>query len=82
MSKWEKLLSRISSLPNDMRFSELQKILESYGYTMYSPKSGSSHFTFRKQGKNPITIPRHEPIKKVYVQMVKKVVEEEQNEKR
>ncbi|MCI6912957.1 MAG: hypothetical protein PUI64_07015 [Treponema succinifaciens] len=26
---------------------------------MHSPKSGSSHFTFRKQGKNPITIPNH-----------------------
>lgn len=59
MSKWGKLLSRISSLPNDMRFSELKKILESFGYTMHSPKSGSSHFTFRKQGKNPITISKH-----------------------
>ena len=59
MSKWEKLLSRIISLPNDMRFSELKKILESFGYTMHSPKSGSSHFTFRKQGKNPITISKH-----------------------
>lgn len=59
MSKWEKLLSRISSLPNGMRFSELKKILESFGYTMHLPKSGSSHFTFRKQGKNPITIPKH-----------------------
>ncbi len=31
----------------------------------------------------PITIPKHEPIKKVYVEMVKKVVESEdrKNEK-
>ena len=28
-------------------------------------------------GKNPITIPKHEPIKKVYVEMVRQVVEEE-----
>lgn len=34
---------------------------------MYSPKSGSSHYTFRKAGKNPITIPKHEPIKTVYI---------------
>lgn len=59
MSKWGKLLSRIISLPNGMRFSEVKKILESFGYTMHSPKSGSSHFTFRKQGKNPITISKH-----------------------
>lgn len=77
MSKWDKLLSRVLSLPNDMRFDELRKVLESYGYTMNAPKSGSSHYTFRKQGKNPITIPKHEPIKKVYVNMVREVVEEE-----
>ena len=32
--------------------------------------SGSSHYTFRKAGCQPITIPRHEPIKKVYVENV------------
>ena len=60
-----------------MRFDELRKILESYGYTMTAPKSGSSHYTFRKTGKNPITIPKHEPIKKVYAEMVRDIVEEE-----
>lgn len=44
---------------------------------MNAPKSGSSHYTFRKMGKNPITIPKHEPIKKIYVEMVRAVVEEE-----
>ena len=34
----------------------------------------------RKQGKSPITIPKHEPIKKVYVEMVRKVVESEERE--
>ena len=77
MSKWDKLLSRILSLDNNMRFDELRKVLESYGYTMHAPGSGSSHYTFRKSGKNPITIPKHEPIKKAYVEKVKAVVEEE-----
>ena len=77
MSTWDKLISRIFSLSKDLRFSELRKILESYGYTMYSPRSGSSHYTFRKPGKHPITIPKHEPIKLIYVEMVRKVVEEE-----
>ena len=40
-------------------------------------RSGSSHYTFRKPGKNPITIPKHEPIKRIYVEMVREVVEEE-----
>lgn len=60
-----------------MRFDELRKVLESYGYVMTAPKGGSSHYTFRKQGRNPITIPKHEPIKKVYVEMAREILEEE-----
>lgn len=79
MSQWDKLLMRICSLSKDVRFDELRKILESYGYEMKGTSSGSSHFTFRKAGCAPITIPKHEPIKKVYVQMVKAVIESEEN---
>lgn len=77
MSKWEKLLTRIRTLSKDLRFDELRKVLESYGYKMNAPKKGSSHYTFRKPGCQPITIPKHEPIKKTYVEMVKQVVESE-----
>ena len=73
MSKWDKLLKRICSLSKDLRFDELRKVLESYGYKM----NGSSHYIFRKAGCQPITIPKHEPIKKVYVEMVKQIVESE-----
>lgn len=81
MLKWDKLISRVCSLSADMRFSELQKILESYGYTIHAPRSGSSHYTFRKPGKSPITIPKHEPIKRIYLEMVREVVEEENGDK-
>lgn len=77
MSKWDKLIARICSLSKDLRFEELRKVLESYGYEMNMPRSGSSHYTFRKHGCQPITIPKHEPIKKVYVEMVKQIVESE-----
>jgi predicted RNA binding protein YcfA (HicA-like mRNA interferase family) len=80
MSRWDKLLNRILSLSKDMRFDELKKVFESYGYEMNAPKSGSSHYTFRKPGKNPIIIPKHEPIKKIYVEMVREVVEESAHE--
>lgn len=75
VSRWDKLLEQVVSLNPDVRFEELKKILESYGYVMKSPKGGSSHYTFRKDGDNPITIPKHKPIKKVYIKMVKDVIE-------
>lgn len=77
MSKWDKLIRKICSLSKEVRFEELCKVLESYGYIMTWPKSGSSHYTFRKKGHPPITIPKHKPIKKIYVEMVKNVIESE-----
>ena len=65
------------TLSKDLRFDELRKVLESYGYEMHAPRGGSSHYTFRKPGCQPITIPKHEPIKKVYVEMVRQIVESE-----
>ena len=80
LSKWEKLLAKIMMLSKDMRFAELQKILESYGYEGRKPGSGSSHWTFRKQGKPPITVPESEPVKMAYVKMVRDIIESEDDE--
>ena len=80
MSQWDKLLDRVRRLSPDLRFEELKKILESYGSVMSDPKGGSSHYTFRKAGYPPITIPKHKPIKKVYIEMVREVVEREEAE--
>ena len=78
MLQWDKLIKRIRNLSKDLRFDELRKVLESYGYVMNAPRSGSSHYTFRKIGCVPITIPKHEPIKRVYVEMVRQIVESEE----
>lgn len=37
MSKWDRLIARICTLSKDLRFDELRKVLESYGYEMYVP---------------------------------------------
>ena len=79
MSQFDKLLQRIRLLDKNMRFDELRKVLEAYGYTMSGPGSGSSHKTFLKPGCPPITIPVHEPIKRIYVIMVKETIESEEN---
>ncbi len=81
MSQWEKLIGSILRLSRDMRFQELRKVLEYYGYTMSSPRSGSSHYTFRKTGANPITIPKHEPIKKIYVERVRDIIMSEEEKR-
>lgn len=79
MSKFEKLLQRIKNLDNGLRFEELKKVLESLGYKMNSSRGGSSHFTFRKKGHIPITIPKHEPIKIVYIRLIKDAIEEDES---
>ena len=48
MSKWDKLISRIMSMPGDVRYSELKTILESYGYTMSRPRGGAVIVFFEK----------------------------------
>lgn len=80
MSKFDKLLQQIKSLDKNMRFEELQKVLEHYGYVMSGPSNGSSHKSFRKKGKPTITIPQHDPIKQAYVAEIKAVIESEENE--
>ena len=80
MTKLDKLINRILTVPKDMRFDELKKVLEKYGYILEQPRGGSSHYTFRKEGCEPITIPKRNPVKRVYVEMVKEVVEEKENE--
>ena len=80
MSQFDKLLQRIRSLDRNMRYEELQKVLEYYGYRESAPASGSSHRTFRKPGCNPVTIPKKDPIKRAYVELVKAVVESEESD--
>jgi len=79
LSKWEKLLSKITALSKGVRFAEIKKILESYGYEGRKPSSGSSHWTFRKHGKPPVTIPENEPIKLTYVRIVRDIIESEED---
>ncbi len=77
MSQFDKLISRLDSLDKNLRFEELTKILEYYGYKASFPKGGSSHCTFRKTGKPPVTIPARTIPGKEYVKLVKKAVEKE-----
>ena len=74
MSKLDKLIEEILKLNKNLRFEELAKVLIKLGYVQHQPKGGSSHYTFRKDGCMPITIPKVIPVKKIYVKMVKEVI--------
>lgn len=80
MTRFDKLINKVLKLSNDLRFSEIKKVLESFGYKMCSPGGGSSHYIFRKKGCNPVVIPKHEPIKRCYVEIVRNAIEREAND--
>mgnify|MGYP004596602687 CR=1 FL=1 len=64
MSKFDKLLERITSLSKDMRFDELRKVLESYGYTMHSPKGGAVITHSESPAKCPLQFQNMNQLKK------------------
>ena len=57
--------------PNGIRFQELAKVLEEYGYTMKF-KTGTSHRQFINFKGDVITIKEENPLKAVYVKDVLK----------
>ena len=77
MGKLEKLIDEIMRLDKNLRFDELAKVLIKFGYIQSQPKRGSSHYTFRKSDKMPITIKKDFPMDIAYIKMVKEVLIEE-----
>ena len=76
----DKLINEILKLNKNLRFKDLTKVLTRIGYTQNQPKGGSSHYTFRKGGKMPITLPKTTPMNKVYIEMVRKAIIEHESE--
>lgn len=74
MSQWEKLITEILKKDAGLRFDDLYKALVKIGYTPSQPKGGGSHYTFRKTGCMPITLPRHAPMKTAYINLVSDTV--------
>lgn len=74
MSQWDKLVDEILKQNPNLRFDDLYKALVKIGYAPEQPRGGSSHYTFRKAGCMPITLPKHTPMKKVYINLVSDAV--------
>lgn len=75
LSKWDKLVEELLNKSPALRFEDLERALLRVGYVRSQPRGGSSHYTFRKAGCMPITIPRHTPLKKVYIELVAQAVQ-------
>jgi len=71
MSNIEKLILKMKRQPNGIRFLELKKVLEFYGYSMKA-KTGTSHRQFINKEGNVITIKEENLLKAVYVKDVLK----------
>ena len=62
-----KLYDAAVNNPKAVRFEELDKLLRRAGFEVRQPRSGSSHYFYRK-GAKIISIPRHAPyLKAPYV---------------
>ena len=66
-----KRIGQVLENRKNVHFEDLEIILLFFGYTKSQPRSGSSHFSFRKKGSCPITIPMKRPhIGEIYVSKV------------
>jgi predicted RNA binding protein YcfA (HicA-like mRNA interferase family) len=74
MSQWKKLIAEILKLNNNLRFDDLANALIKMGYSYHQPRSGGSHYTFRKASKTPITLPKATPMNKAYIALVRDAV--------
>lgn len=71
MPNIEKIIQKMKRQPNGIRFHELAKVLEYYGYEMKT-RRGTSHRNFINTKGDVITIKEENPLKAVYVKDVLK----------
>ena len=70
----KKRVTKILRNPKTVKFEELDKILVHFGFERSQKKGGSSHYVYRKKGGNPITVPKHKPVKEFYIKNVIKIL--------
>jgi len=75
MSQKRKLYEKIKINPNNVRFEDLDKLLQWCGFMPRVQRSGTSHHYYYKPNCDPLSIPYHRPIKLVYVKRALRLVE-------
>ncbi len=76
MSKREKRLEKIRQNPKNVRFDDLDRVLQDQGFERTQPRGGSSHYVYVR-GEQVITVPYKRPfVKTVYVKEALKLLDE------
>ncbi|QKJ28319.1 type II toxin-antitoxin system HicA family toxin [Mucilaginibacter mali] len=75
MSKEEKLLKRLLSIPTDLRWEELTKVVAIFGYEEFTGgKTGGSRRRFVDSNKNIITLHKPHPANIVKSYAIREVI--------
>jgi predicted RNA binding protein YcfA (HicA-like mRNA interferase family) len=77
MGKIEKLIKEMSRLPPEMRYEEVVKVLEAFGWK--EVRSSGSHHVFRHLSGQTVTIPKTggQFVKKTYLKKVLQLIDKE-----
>ncbi len=75
MSKKDKLLQKLRNNPTNVKFETLQTLLLHIGFSERAPRGGSSHYTYTFRN-HIITIPKHKPVKTIYVKKVLAILQD------
>jgi hypothetical protein len=75
LSKKDKRLQAIRENPKNVRFDVLQGIMLNHGFVETTPSGGSSHYTYHK-GIYRVTIPKDNPVNKIYVKRAINIIDE------
>ena len=76
MSKTDKLLNKAKSRPQNISFSELERLIANYGLTLKQGKGGGSHYLLKLPDGTKLTITKEgNKVKKWYVQEVIEAIE-------
>jgi hypothetical protein len=80
VTKLEKLRQRIEEGPAHVRFEDLDRLLQVYGFEVRQPGRGGSHYYYSK-GRVKVTIPRRRPhVPPVYARLVLEVIDQAEEE--
>ena len=83
MTRLEKLYQQALRTPGSVRFSDLDRLLQRYGFKVSQAGSGTSHFNYRRGGVR-LTVPKHghDAVKAVYVREVLAALEQSRSWRR